>query len=227
MDSEIYDKKIVERGKEYYSKNLVKFCVEYNKKLYGKVVGGEEYDTVLNLEDSSGFCSCPYKYNCKHAYALLESFKNKNYVNGNKIFEDLKNKDKDEILKILENLVLKYNLWEEFISKEDNLLNDAVNLLKLTQIEKKNIFTFMSFLRNRFLSNSKENELVELIPQVIHYLKDSKHLEEILFLIVEEVFRRKDMGTLKDLVTMSKKYQELWMVRDYIIEYEYYDLLGY
>ena len=50
----IYDSKIIERGKKYYSNNLVKYCVRFNNKLYGKVLGGELYNTVVNLKDFSG-----------------------------------------------------------------------------------------------------------------------------------------------------------------------------
>ena len=165
MDYEgIYDKKIIKRGKDYYKNNLVKFCVKFENKLYGKVIGGDEYDTIVDLNDWTGLCSCPYTFNCKHAYALIEAYNNNNYIDGNELFNNLKNKPKDDILNILKDIILKYNLWDELTQNKNNLLEKGKSILNLIPVERKNTFTFKSFLRNQFLKNSKDDELLEVTP---------------------------------------------------------------
>ncbi|ABR55215.1 zinc finger SWIM domain protein [Methanococcus vannielii SB] len=229
MNVEIYDEMIRERGREYFLKNMVEYCIKRNNILYGKVYGGEPYFITINLNDMTGICTCPYQYNCKHSYALLEAYKCNKFEDGDFLFSKLKDMDKNEILTLFEEIIIKHKLWDEFIAREKNLLDTAKNMLVLTTIEKKNIFTFISFLRNHFLRNSKNEELILLIPEAIKTIPDSKKLEEILFLIVEEIFKRGkiDKNILKELVLLSKKYRELWMVKDSIIEYEYFELLEY
>ncbi|WP_457611943.1 SWIM zinc finger family protein, partial [Methanocaldococcus sp.] len=92
----MYDESIKRRGEGYYKNNLVKYCVKFKNNLYGKVLGSEEYRVRVDLSNLSGLCSCPYKYNCKHAYALILAYKNNDYVDADKLFEEIKNKDKEE-----------------------------------------------------------------------------------------------------------------------------------
>jgi len=227
----IYDKKIIERGKNYYKNNLVKFCVRFENKLYGKVMGGDEYNTVVDLNDWTGLCSCPYKYNCKHAYALIEAYNNNNYIDGDELFNNLKNKPKDDILNVLKNIILKYNLWDELTQNKDknNLVEKGKSILKLIPVEKKNIFTFKSFLRNQFLKNSKDDELLELLKEIgdFEYLEaDDKDTIDIVEMIVSEIFERKNKELVEKTLEISKKYKnKLWIVKEYY--YDYYDHYGY
>lgn len=217
----IYDSKIIERGKKYYSNNLVKYCVKFNNKLYGKVLGGELYNTVVNLKDFSGICSCPYRYNCKHAYALIEAFLNNDYIDGDKVFEDLKGESKEKILEILKNIVVEYNLWEAIIKRENSLLEEGRSILKLIPYERKNVYTFRSFLKNRFLKNSKDEELLILLEEVLSsssYFED-EDLYDILDMMLQEIFERKNRKIIEKLFTLAKRYNILWFVEEYYYDY--------
>jgi len=229
MDNDIYNEMVQERGKEYFLKNMVKYCVKRGNTLHGTVYGSDNYITKVDLKTNTGICTCPYQYNCKHAYALLESYKNGKYVNGDELFFNLSKLDKEEILKIFEDIIEKHNLWDEFVKTDRTLLDTAKNMLELTKIEKKNLFTFTSFLRNQFIKNAENEELLEIIPDIIKYIPERRKLEEILFLIVDELFKRgkTDKDILKKLIELSRKYRELWMVKDNILDYEYFELLDY
>ncbi|MBA2840711.1 hypothetical protein HNP87_001243 [Methanococcus maripaludis] len=229
MNDDIYDEMVRERGKEYFLKNMVKYCVKRGNTLHGTVYGGNKYITKVDLKTNTGICTCPYQYNCKHAYALLESYKSGKYIDGDDLFLNFSKLDKLELLKIFESIVEKHNLWDEFITEDKTLLDTAKNMLELTKIEKKNVFTFTSFLRNQFLKNAENEELILIIPEVIKYIQERKKLEEILFLIVDELFERgkTDKDILKKLIELSRKYRELWMVKDNILDYEYFELLEY
>ncbi|GBF36420.1 SWIM zinc finger family protein [Methanofervidicoccus abyssi] len=216
----IYESKIRERGRNYYRNNLVKYCVKFGNKLYGKVLGGELYNTVVDLKDYSGTCSCSYRYNCKHAYALIEAFLNNDYVDGDKIFEDLKKKSKEEILEILRNVVVEYNLWKVIIKKDSNLLEEGRSILKLIPYERKNIYTFKSFLRNRFLKNSKDEELLKLLEDILSssYFEDEE-LYDMLDMILHEIFERGNREVVEKLFVLAKKYNILWFVEEYYYDY--------
>ena len=216
----IYNSKIIERGKEYYRNNLVKYCVKFNNKLYGKVLGGELYNTVVDLKDYSGVCSCPYRYNCKHAYALIEAFLNRNYIDGDKIFEDLKKESKEKILEILKDIVVEHNLWERIVKRENNLLEEGRSILKLIPYERKNIYTFKSFLKNRFLKNSKDEELLKLLEDVLSssYFEENE-LYDILDMILQEIFERGNKEVIEKLLILAKKHNILWLVEEYYYNY--------
>jgi len=188
---------------------LVKYCVKFNNKLYGKVLGGELYNTVVDLKDYSGVCSCPYRYNCKHAYALIEAFINNNYIDGNKVFEDLKKESKEKILEILKDIVVEHNLWEGIVKREDNLLEEGRSILKLISYERKNIYTFKSFLKNRFLKNSKDEELLKLLEDVLSspYFEEDE-LYDILDMILQACFKalEKLKSSLGILNSILKEY---------------------
>ena len=212
----IYDSRTVERGKRYYRNNLVKYCVKFDNKLYGKVLGGELYSTVVDLRDYSGICTCPYRYNCKHAYALIEAFLNGDYIDGDRIFEDLKEEPKEKILEFLKEIVTRYNLWEVMIRREDSLLEEGRSILKLIPYERKNIYTFRSFLKNRFLKNARDEELLKLLEEVLSspYFEEEE-LYEILDMILQEIFHRDSKEVIERLFALAKRYNILWLVEEY------------
>ncbi|ADC69197.1 zinc finger SWIM domain protein [Methanocaldococcus sp. FS406-22] len=226
-----YDQKIIERGKLYYRNNLVKYCIKYKNFLFGEVIGSETYKVKVDLDDNYfGLCTCPYKYNCKHAYALIEAYKNNNYIDAEKIFKEIENKPKEEILEVLKNLIIKYYLWDEFLDT-NSLLNKAIGLIKLIPLEKKNIHTFKSFLRNQFVKNADDEELIKIIDEMIKADLDFNNSDiiEALTIILDEIFKRENKGIIKKLINLYRKYKkELWIVGDYlIIHYDnYFDYEG-
>jgi uncharacterized protein YjgD (DUF1641 family) len=223
-----YDQKIMERGKLYYRNNLVKYCIKYKNFLFGEVTGSETYKVRVDLDDNYfGLCTCPYKYNCKHAYALIEAYKNNNYTDAEKIFEEIENKPKEEILELLKKLIVKHYLWDEFLDTE-GLLNKAVGLIKLIPLEKKNIHTFKSFLRNQFVKNANDEELIKVIDEMIKADLDFNNSDiiEALTIILDEIFKRENKKVIKKLINLYRKYKkELWVVGDYLIIHydDYFD----
>ncbi len=219
-----YDPKIMERGKQYYRNNLVKYCIKYKNLLFGEVIGSDVYRVKVDLNDNYfGLCTCPYKYNCKHAYALIEAYKNSNYIDAEEIFKELKNKSKEEILEILKNLIIKNYLWDEFLDTE-SLLNKAVGLIKLIPLERKNIHTFKSFLRNQFVKNADDEELIKVIEEMIKADLDFEDSDviEALTIILDEIFRRENKKIIEKLINLYRKHKkELWIVGDYLIEFYY------
>ena len=219
-----YDPKIMERGKQYYRNNLVKYCIKYKNLLFGEVIGSDVYRVKVDLNDNYfGLCTCPYKYNCKHAYALIEAYKNNNYIDAEEIFKELKNKSKEEILEILKNLIIKNYLWDEFLDTE-GLLNKAIGLIKSIPLERKNIHTFKSFLRNQFVKNADDEELIKVIEEMIKADLDFEDSDviEALTIILDEIFRRENKKIIEKLINLYRKHKkELWIVGDYLIEFYY------
>ncbi len=219
-----YDPKIMERGKQYYRNNLVKYCIKYKNLLFGEVIGSDVYRVKVDLNDNYfGLCTCPYKYNCKHAYALIEAYKNNNYIDAEEIFKELKNKSKEEILEILKNLIIKNYLWDEFLDTE-SLLNKSIGLIKLIPLERKNIHTFKSFLRNQFVKNADDDELIKVIEEMIKTDLDfeDSNVIEALTIILDEIFRRENKKIIEKLINLYRKHKkELWIVGDYLIEFYY------
>ena len=214
-----YDPKIMERGKLYYRNNLVKYCIKYRNFLFGEVVGSDIYRVKVNLDNYFGLCSCQFKYNCKHAYALIEAYKNNNYIDAEKIFKNIESKSKEEILEILKNLIVDNFLWDEFLDL-DGLLNKAIGLIKLIPMEKKNIHTFKSFLRNQFVRNAEDGELIKVIEEMIKDDLDFENSDaiEALTIILDEIFRRDNKEIIKKLINLYRKHKkELWIVGDYLI----------
>ncbi|ABR56773.1 zinc finger SWIM domain protein [Methanococcus aeolicus Nankai-3] len=222
---DIYDDKIKERGGQYYKNNLVNFCVKFENKLYGKVVGGDLYRTTVDLKDYAGICSCPYKYNCKHAYALIEAYKNNNFINGDELFNNLKNKPKDELIDILKNIVVDGFFWGELLERnnKNNLVEKGKSILKLIPIENKNIYTFKSFLRNRFLKNATNEELLDLLEEIANneYLEaENRDTIEIVEMMVLEIFERNNKELVKSALKLyNKRKNKLWLVNEYYIDY--------
>ncbi len=214
-----YDIKIIERGREYYRNGLVKYCIKFGDFLYGEVVGGDIYKVKVDLKDYFGYCSCPYKYNCKHAYALIEAYKNNNYIDAEEIFKNFENKRKEELLEIIKNLVVKNYLWEEFLNK-DSLFNKGIGLLKLIPLDRKNIYTFKSFLRNQFVKKAKDDELLKIIYEMINADLDfnDSDVVESLNIILDEIFKRNNKDIIKKVINLYRKHRkELWIIEDYLI----------
>jgi len=79
----VYDRKTIERGESYYSEGRVIYAVKSGKKLLGEVRGNERYYVEVDLNDFSAICSCPVRYNCKHAVALILSYLNGKFTENN------------------------------------------------------------------------------------------------------------------------------------------------
>jgi len=79
----VYDLKTFERGSRYYEHGRVVYVVKCKDKLLGEVIGNERYYVEVDLSDLTGICSCPIRYNCKHAVAVILSYLNGEFVENN------------------------------------------------------------------------------------------------------------------------------------------------
>ena len=86
VDTLIYDFEdfIADRGEEYYNNGRVKSVYKSDNTYYAKVYGSDynEYNVRIDVYDEYSAeyeCSCPYKDNCKHEYAVILSIANKEY----------------------------------------------------------------------------------------------------------------------------------------------------
>ncbi|HID47276.1 MAG TPA: hypothetical protein EYP47_01020 [Methanococcaceae archaeon] len=78
--------------------------------------------------------------------------------------KEIKNEPREKILEMLKDIVTEFSLWDVVIGREDNLLEECSSILKLILYERKNIYTFKSFLKNRFLKNSRDEEILSAPP---------------------------------------------------------------
>ncbi|MBP2172305.1 SWIM zinc finger family protein [Methanococcus voltae] len=226
--NKLYNERVIERGYQYYLNRNIIYSIKYNNFLYGTVSGGSKYKVKIDLTTLTGECTCGYKNNCKHAYALILSYFNDNYINGIELLSKLDNMPKEDLLKIIKDLIVDNYLWDDHLV-EENELELAKKMLKLVNLERKNIFTFKSYLSNEFLNKATEEQILEFIKYFlnskINHDIEEKYYEEILHNLVSEIFGRKNELYIKQLLKISKSKADLWMVNDYIIDNEYYYLL--
>ncbi|MCS3900694.1 SWIM zinc finger family protein [Methanococcus voltae] len=243
----LYNEKVIDRGYYYYLNRNIIYNVRYDNYLYGVVAGGQKYKVKVDLKNLTGQCTCGYKNNCKHAYALILSYFNDTYIDGEKLLNSLDKLPKEEILIHLKNIIVDNYLWVDYFDKKvktdkskvhnnveygngiKNELELAKNMLKLLNLEKKNIFTFKSYLSNEFLNNATDEQIMEFIQYFLkskyYYDIEDSYYEEILHKLISELFKRSNEDVIHKLLNLSKSNNDLWMVNDYIIDNEYYDLL--
>ena len=73
----VYGLKTFEKGKRYFEEDRVIYAVKSGKRLLGEIMGNDRYYVEVNLTDLTAICSCPVRYNCKHAVSLILA-----HVNG-------------------------------------------------------------------------------------------------------------------------------------------------
>ncbi len=81
---DLFEDKIIERGKEYYKNNRVTYIEKQNDTTYAIVSGTQNYLTVVHYLDNTKemqlSCTCDCNHFCKHMYATLLAMKdNVNY----------------------------------------------------------------------------------------------------------------------------------------------------
>lgn len=106
---EAFGETIAGRGHDYYRRGHVIRVMKIRDKIHAEVCGRapEVYSVNADLKDLKSSCSCPYSGMCKHGAAALYYFVNDGEVtDGDAIIEDLRKKSKEELVKLLENLIL-------------------------------------------------------------------------------------------------------------------------
>ncbi|WP_423792319.1 SWIM zinc finger family protein [Methanocaldococcus indicus] len=210
----MFDELVKKRGEQYFKLGLVRYCVKYKNYLFGEVVGSKIYKVKFNLDTLESICSCPYKYNCKHGYALYLAYKNNMFIDGEEIFNNIMKQSKEDIIKLLEKIITNNFLWEEFI-EVDSLFNKIKNLIKLSKLEKKNIYTLRTFLKNN-IKKLDDSELIKVVEELINNDVDDFEIYDI---VIREIFNRDNQEIIYKLLILYRKNKDrLWIVEDYIID---------
>ncbi len=81
---ELFEKKIIERGKNYYASEMVHSCSNLGDKFVAFVQASDlnsEYEVKIYCDKKGNIgkmeCDCPYPNNCKHEYATLKYIREK------------------------------------------------------------------------------------------------------------------------------------------------------
>ena len=89
--NKIFAFQIIERGKNYYEENKVKFLEKIDEERFFAVVDGtDNYLVVIKYNDENKkmqvYCSCPCEFYCKHIYAVILAIRNSNFKRFYKIY---------------------------------------------------------------------------------------------------------------------------------------------
>ncbi len=89
--NKIFALQIIERGKNYYEENKVKFLEKIDEERFFAVVEGtDNYLVVIKYNDENKkmqvYCSCPCEFYCKHIYAVILAIRNSNFKRFYKIY---------------------------------------------------------------------------------------------------------------------------------------------
>ena len=89
--NKIFAFQIIERGKNYYEENKVKFLEKIDEERFFAVVEGREnYLVVIKYNEEEKkmqvYCSCPCEFYCKHIYAVILAIRNSNFKRFYKIY---------------------------------------------------------------------------------------------------------------------------------------------
>jgi len=115
----LFSQKIIQRGYDYYKDGRVKYVIKVGDLLYGTVSGNFDYYVRVDLGEEETICNCPYDGDCKHAVALILAYKNKEYLNGDRIKKLLEGMDKSALIDIIfKNTLKDPKLAEKLLAKE-------------------------------------------------------------------------------------------------------------
>ncbi|MCD6559662.1 MAG: SWIM zinc finger family protein [Palaeococcus sp.] len=101
----IFGSKIFARGEKYYREGRVLGAVKIGDMIYAQVRGNKTYRVEFDLKKKRSLCTCPYRVNCKHGVAAFLAYSNGEFFDGDAFLASLKEKSKEEILKILRELL--------------------------------------------------------------------------------------------------------------------------
>jgi len=101
---DIFDKRIIDRGKKYYEEERVEFLEKIDDKYYAIVKGVEKYLIVIKYDENTKeirlYCTCPCEFFCKHIYAVIKCIREGKFRNFYKVL---------------------------YVNKRDNLLENVIN----------------------------------------------------------------------------------------------------
>lgn len=79
--NKLFQSQIIYRGNEYYRDGHIMKCFKTDNGYFAKVLGSDEYNVRINIDDENIVmsCDCPYGDNCKHEYATLLAIDDGNF----------------------------------------------------------------------------------------------------------------------------------------------------
>jgi len=152
----IFGSRIFARGEKYYREGRVLGVVKIGNKLHAKVKGNRTYEVEFDLKSLTSICTCPYGINCKHGVAAFIAYSRGDFVDGDAFLSSLKEKDKEEILKVLKDILETHPEILAEIYKEEDVLSyfkgylsyeDALKLSKkLKKISKEDAWSLLEYI---------------------------------------------------------------------------------
>lgn len=100
-----FGEKIFRRGLDYFREGRVISAVKMEGELIGTVSGTRNYRTEVGLEGLTCECSCPYQGRCKHGAALLLSYLEGKYEDGDKFVERVRQTSGEDLRNVVEKAV--------------------------------------------------------------------------------------------------------------------------
>lgn len=165
-----YDKERYLKGFKYFRDGRIKNALNYKGFLIAEVIGNDVYRVKISDNKKEIKCTCPdgAEY-CKHVIAVMLAYnRNKNlFVDFDKIIEDLEQKDKKELLRLIEQM---------YVNKID-----LMDLLKLKQIEIDKIEDFSKDLYGTdtlFKNFIRYNEMQALIKKLDVFFSTALNYKE-------------------------------------------------
>ena len=219
----IFGSKIFARGEKYYKEGRVLSVVKIGDMLYARVKGNETYRVEFDLKKKSSLCTCPYRVNCKHGVAAFLAYSNGKFFDGDAFLVSLKEKSREEILKILREILENnpeillemengeniFSYFEDYLSYEDAV--EVGRIIKKGRISKDEAWDLLEYICEHYYDFGGFYD-----DYGDFYYGDT--VLEPLFSIIESDISRKDFDRFFELLELSD-------VPDDIYEYAYEVLL--
>lgn len=174
---------IAGRGYDYYRRGRVIQVLKLGNTLIGTVGGSapEPYSVEVDLSAMVSSCTCPYSRMCKHGAAVLYHLAdNGEVIDGSAFMAGLRKKSKEELCKLLENLVLS----NPFLIKEISLQKGGGKDVRYLVAE----FGSRVALNRRFAAQQQEIKRLErAVTRNILGLPPGDEKAELIILFLEEV----------------------------------------
>lgn len=100
-----FGEKIFRRGLDYFREGRILSVVKMGDELIGTVSGTRNYRTEVGLKALTCECSCPYQGRCKHGAALLLSYLEGEYEDGDKFVERIRQTSGEDLRNFVEKTV--------------------------------------------------------------------------------------------------------------------------
>lgn len=162
------------KARTYLKQGRIKNPIIDNNVIIAEVVGSDVYRVKIFLDKDKTKCTCPdYAEYCKHVIAVMLAYKNnkKLFSDNNKIFDNLKNKNKEELINIIKQMhINKIDLMNLFKTKDS----------KIKQIKdfSKDLYDIEDFFEERYVSYNEVPGLLRKLDSLYTLALDYKEKED-------------------------------------------------